>query len=190
MKRIAITIFCVLLAVACFGQIQANGSSAMNAAEKLLGGKVFSSNMDLNVGKTSKVKYEERPYGSPSILKYNKLYYLDDIDDSLAIFSHSRGIYLGSHLQEKNKPTFVRHGFGIDKIKDDTSIDDIVRYEYFVGFYKKNRRHGEGYIVRPSGKMFAAKWKRGRLIQRSRRDLEANEAEKVKDCMRFINNMM
>jgi hypothetical protein len=38
--------------------------------------------------------------------------------------------------------------------------------------------------------MFAAKWKRGRLIQRSRRELEENEAEKVKDCMRFITNMM
>ena len=190
MRRILITFLVVLLAVTCFGQVQTGGSTAMALAEKMLSGRLNYSTSVLIENKSNKVKYQLRTYGSPAALKYNKLYFLGEIDDSTAIFSHTRGIYLGSYIQEKNKPTFIRSGFGIDKIQVDSSIDDVVRYEYYIGFYKKNRRHGEGYIVRPSGKIFAAKWKRGRLIQSSRRELYPYEVEKVNDCMRFINNMM
>lgn len=190
MKRFLITIFALFFAVTVSAQIQAGASSAMAAAEKLLGGMVYSTNISPSVKIVNKVGYEKRPYGAPSALKYNKLYYLGDINDSTAIFSHTRGIYFGSYIQEKNKPTFLRSGFGIDRIQDDSSIDDVVKYEFFVGFYKKNRRNGEGFLVRNNGTVVKARWKRGRMVLRSKTDPAPEEIEKVNDFVRQLKNLM
>jgi hypothetical protein len=97
---------------------------------------------------------------------------------------------MGQYVQEKNKPTFLRSGFGIDRIMDDSSIDDIVKYEYYIGFYKKNRRHGEGYLMKTNGKMVTGIWKRGRQKPFARRELTAEEQEKVQDYIRQLNNLM
>ena len=40
---------------------------------------------------------KEHKAGQPKGLKYNKLYFLGEINDTIAIFSHSRGIYMGCY---------------------------------------------------------------------------------------------
>ena len=128
--------------------------------------------------------------GNPKSLKYNKLYFLGEINDTIAIFSHTRGIYMGGYMQQKNKPVFLRNGFGIDRIMDDTSIHDVVKYEYYIGFYRKNKRHGEGFVVKPNGKMVKGVWKRGRFLVREKCDPSAEERERIEDMMRELKNLL
>ena len=165
------------------------GDAATRKANDLLGAVSAS---DMNVTDRYKVKGLEKEHkpGSPKGMYYNRLYLLDQITDSVSIFTHSRGMYMGEYIQDKNKPTFKRSGFGIERLIDDSSIDDVIKYEYYIGFYKKNRRHGEGYLVKTSGKIVKGIWKRGRLKPFKRRDLTAEEEEKIQDYIRQFNNMM
>lgn len=169
------------------------GDAATRKANSLLGAVRVLGNLTSDY---SKVLYRleklEKPHepGSPKGMYYNKLYLLGEITDSTSIFTHTKGIYLGEYLQDKNKPTFKRNGFGIERIIDDSSISDVIKYEYYIGFYKKNRRHGEGYLVKTSGKTVKGIWKRGRLIPFKRSDLTAEEEEKIQDYIRQFNNMM
>ena len=133
---------------------------------------------------------KEHKAGRAKGLKYNKLYFLGEINDTTAIFSHTRGIYMGGYMQQKYKPVFLRNGFGIDRIMDDTSIDDVVKYEYYIGFYRKNKRHGEGFVVKPNGKMVKGLWKRGRLLVREKCDPSAEERERIEDMMRELKNLL
>ena len=139
------------------------GDAATRKADNLLGAVSAS---DMNVTDRYKVKGLEKEHkpGSPKGMYYNRLYLLDQITDSVSIFTHTRGMYMGEYIQDKNRPTFKRNGFGIERIIDDSSISDVIKYEYYIGFYKKNRRHGEGYLVKTSGKTVKGIWKRGRLI--------------------------
>lgn len=167
--------------------------SATSKAEAMLGAIKVQGNWTRDGSKAFyRPEKLEKPhkFGAPRALYYNKLYFLGEISDSSAIFSHSRGIYLGQYVQERNKPTFIRNGFGIDRIMDDSSIDDVIKYEYYIGFYKKNRRHGDGYLVRTSGKMVAGKWRRGRLKTIGRKELTPQEREKVEDFIRQLKNLM
>ena len=134
------------------------GDAATRKANNLLGAISAS---DMNVIGRYKVKGLEKEHkpGSPKGMYYNRLYLLDQITDSVSIFTHTRGMYMGEYIQDKNKPTFKRSGFGIERLIDDSSIDDIIKYEYYIGFYKKNRRHGEGYLVKTSGKIIKGIWK-------------------------------
>ena len=133
---------------------------------------------------------KEHKAGQAKGLKYNKLYFLGEINDTIAIFSHTRGIYMGGYKQQKNKPVFFRNGFGIDRIIDDTSIEDVVRYEYYIGLYRNNKRHGEGFVVKPNGKMVKGVWKRGRLLVREKCDPSAEERERIEDMMRELKNLL
>ena len=133
---------------------------------------------------------KEHKAGRAKGLKYNKLYFLGEINDTTAIFSHTRGIYMGGYMQQKYKPVFLRNGFGIDRIMDDTSIDDVVKYEYYIGFYRKNKRHGEGFVVKPNGKMVKGVWKRGRLLVRTKCAPLAEERERIEDMMRELKNLL
>ena len=165
------------------------GDAATRKADNLLGAVSAS---DMNVIDRYKVKGLEKEHkpGSPKGMYYNRLYLLDQITDSVSIFTHTRGMYMGEYIQDKNRPTFKRNGFGIERIIDDSSISDVIKYEYYIGFYKKNRRHGEGYLVKTSGKTVKGIWKRGRLIPFKRSDLTAEEEEKIQDYIRQFNNMM
>ena len=165
------------------------GDAATRKADNLLGAVSAS---DMNVIDRYKVKGLEKEHkpGSPKGMYYNRLYLLDQITDSVSIFTHTRGMYMGEYIQDKNKPTFKRNGFGIERIIDDSSISDVIKYEYYIGFYNKNRRHGEGYLVKTSGKTVKGIWKRGRLIPFKRSDLTAEEEEKIQDYIRQFNNMM
>ena len=60
---------------------------------------------------------------------------------------------MGEYIQVKNKPTFLRNGFGVDRTLDEFSNSKEVVYEYYIGFYRKNKRHGEGFVVRSNGKI-------------------------------------
>ena len=131
-----------------------------------------------------------RKYGEPKPLKYNKLYYLDKFTDSVAIFSHSRGLYMGEYIQVKNKPTFLRNGFGVDRTLDEFSNSMEEVYEYYIGFYRKNRRHGEGYVVRSNGKIVKATWKKGKIRIGTKSEPTPEEVEKVNDFMRQLRNMI
>ena len=193
LKRIFFILLAVCASVTLYSQgfTSNRGDSALSMAEKMLGAAGSRTTSD-----GSQVIYKAHPlekehvFGAPRTLYYNKLYYLGEVTDTTAIFSHTRGIYMGGYIQEKNKPTFFRNGFGIDRIMDDSSIDDVIKYEYYIGFYKKNRRHGEGYLVRTSGKTVAGKWRRGRLKTIGRRDLTPQEQKKVGDFIRQLQNMM
>ena len=193
LKKILFVIAAVLVSHAVYSQgfTSGRGDSALSMAEKMLGAAGSRTTSD-----GSQVIYKAHPlekehvFGAPRTLYYNKLYYLGEVTDTTAIFSHTRGIYMGEYMQEKNKPTFLRNGFGIDRIMDDSSIDDVIKYEYYIGFYKKNRRHGEVYLVRTSGKTVAGKWRRGRLKTIGRRDLTPQEQEKVEDFIRQMKNLM
>lgn len=190
LKKILFVIAAVLVSYSVYSQgfTSSRGDSALSKAESMLGARTAGYGLQVNF-KDYKLEKKKEP-GAPKTLYYNKLYFLGEVSDSIGIFSHTRGIYMGEYRQEKNKPTFVRNGFGIDRIMDDSSIDDVVRYEFYIGYYKNNRRHGEGYLVRTSGKMVAGKWKRGRLKAVGRRDLSNEEKEKVEDFMRQLRNMM
>ena len=192
-RRIVFVIAAVLVSHVVYSQgfTSSRGDRALSTAEKMLGATSASISSDgfQFIYKQHNL-YKKHEPGAPKILFYNKLYYLGEVSDTTAIFSHTRGIYMGGYVQEKNKPTFLRNGFGIDRIMDDSSIDDVIKYEYYIGFYKKNRRHGDGYLVRTSGKMVAGKWRRGRLKAMGRRDLTPQEQEKVEDFIRQLRNMM
>ena len=169
------------------------GDAATRKANSLLGAVRVLDNLTSDY---SKILYRleklEKPHepGSPKGMYYNKLYLLGEITDSTSIFTHTKGIYLGEYIQDKNRPTFKRNGFGIERIIDDSSISDVIKYEYYIGFYKKNRRHGEGYLVKTSGKIVTGIWKRGRLKLFGRRDLTDDEQEKIQDYIRQLNNLM
>lgn len=193
LKKILFVIAAVLVSHSVYSQgfTSNRGDSALSMAEKMLGavGSRTTSDGSQVVYKQHNL-YKKRQKGDPKILYYNKLYYLGEVSDSTAIFSHTRGIYMGEYMQERNKPTFMRNGFGIDRIMDDSSIDDVIKYEYYIGFYKKNRRHGDGYLVRTSGKMVAGQWRRGRLKTIGRRELTPQEREMVEDFIRQLKNLM
>ena len=165
------------------------GDAATSKANNLLGALSASSMNVIDRYKVKGLEKEHKP-GSPKGMYYNRLYLLDQITDSVSIFTHTRGMYMGEYIQDKNKPTFKRNGFGIERIIDDSSISDVIKYEYYIGFYKKNRRHGEGYLVKTSGKTIKGIWKRGRLKPFKRSDLTAEEEEKIQDYIRQFNNMM
>ena len=193
MKKILLAIFMIFITSVMFAQGYSSGrhDSALNKAESMLGARYHYSGYSLDLSNRTNNNLEKpHKFGAPRALYYNKLYLLGELSDTTAIFSHSRGIYMGQYVHEKNKPTFLRSGFGIDKIMDDSSIDDIVKYEYYIGFYKKNRRHGEGYLMKTNGKMVTGIWKRGRLKPFARRELTAEEQEKVQDYIRQLNNLM
>lgn len=167
--------------------------SATSKAEAMLGAIKVQGNWTRDGSKAFyRPEKLEKPhiFGAPRALYYNKLYYLGEISDSSAIFSHTRGIYLGEYVQERNKPTFIRNGFGIDRIMDDSSIDDIVKYEYYIGFFKKNKRHGDGFLVRENGTVVKASWKKGRMILRTKVVAVPEEEEKIRDYVRQLNNLM
>ena len=165
------------------------GDAATSKANNLLGALSASSMNVIDRYKVKGLEKEHKP-GSPKGMYYNRLYLLDQITDSVSIFTHTRGMYMGEYIQDKNKPTFKRNGFGIERIIDDSSISDVIKYEYYIGFYKKNRRHGEGYLVKTSGKTIKGIWKRGRLKPFKRSDLTAEEEEKIQDYIRQFNNMI
>ena len=193
MKKILLAIFMIFITSVMFAQGYTSGrnDSALNKAESMLGAKYYYSGYSLDLSNRTNNNLEKpHKFGAPRTLYYNKLYLLGELSDTTAIFSHSRGIYMGQYIQEKNKPTFLRSGFGIDRIMDDSSIDDIIKYEYYIGFYKKNRRHGEGYLMKTNGKMVTGIWKRGRLKPFARRELTDEEQEKVQDYIRQLNNLM
>ena len=193
MKTVFFVILMIFFTSVMFAQGYSSGrhDSALNKAESMLGARYHYSGYSLDLSNRTNNNLEKpHKFGAPRALYYNKLYLLGELSDTTAIFSHSRGIYMGQYIQEKNKPTFLRSGFGIDKIMDDSSIDDIVKYEYYIGFYKKNRRHGEGYLMKTNGKMVTGIWKRGRLKPFARRELTAEEQEKVQDYIRQLNNLM
>lgn len=135
----------------------------------------------------SSSKYNTPQYGAPKPLKRNKLYMLGAADDTTCIFAHSQGIYLGGFVQEKGKPTFLRDGIGIDRTivygKDDT-------YKYYIGYYKKNKKHGNGFFVDAKGNRYAGVWKKGRLLHRTKRELTEEEDDKITTYMGTINHMM
>ena len=193
MKKILLAIFMIFITSVMFAQGYTSGrhDSALNKAESMLGAKYHYSGYSLDLSNRTNNNLEKpHKFGAPRALYYNKLYLLGELSDTTAIFSHSRGIYMGQYVQDKNKPTFLRSGFGIDKIMDDSSIDNIIKYEYYIGFYKKNRRHGKGYLMKTNGKMVTGIWKGGRLKPFARRELTAEEQEKVQDYIRQLNNLM
>lgn len=132
-------------------------------------------------------RYHIREYGAPKPLKKNRLYMLGEADDSTCVFAHSQGLYLGGFVQEKGKPTFLRDGIGIDRAivygKDDA-------YKYYIGHYRKNKKHGNGFYVNAKGEMYAGIWKKGRLLRKTKRELTEEEKDKITSYMGTINHMM
>ena len=196
MKRVVLLIAFMLLCGVVFpqdkGGRQSDGTdyTVTTAMEKL-----FSLGDMGRIGMSGHVTYKPVPkkirkYGEPKPLKYNKLYYLDRFTDSVGIFSHSRGLYMGEYIQVKNKPTFLRNGFGVDRTLDEFSNSKEAVYEYYIGFYRKNKRHGEGFVVRSNGKIVKAVWKKGRICVGTKAEPTPEEVEKVNDFMRQLKNMI
>ena len=121
----------------------------------------------------------------PRPMKKGKLYLLAHNDENNCIFTHLNGMYIGGYRQEEGKPTFIREGIGMDKIK----IRGVVQYKYYIGFYKKNKRHGYGFSVDPKGKMYAGEWKHGRLLVKTKRSLTPEEEEKIVDYVKKMNDL-
>lgn len=136
--------------------------------------------------KNGSSEYAPRQYGASLPLKKNKLYLLGEADDSTYIFAHSQGIYLGDFKQEKNKPTFLREGIGIDKVKVYSKEN---AYKYYIGNYLKNKKHGAGFFVNGKGEMYAGVWKKGRLLRKTKRELTDVEKDKISSYVSTINNM-
>ncbi len=196
MKRVGFLIAFMLLCGVVFpqdkGGLPSNGTNGTTVQSAM--GKLF---MNGNMGRirtsghvTIKPDYKPRQYGAPKPLKYNKLYYLDQLTDSVAVFSHSGGLYMGEYIQVRNKPIFLRNGFGVDRILDEFSSTESEVYEYYIGFYRNNKRHGEGYVVRSYGKMVKAIWRKGRIRIGTKTELTPEEVEKVNDFMRQLKNMI
>ena len=131
-------------------------------------------------------RYENYRLDKPLPLKKGKLYLVASDGENNSLFAHYSGIYLGEYRQEKGKPTFIREGIGIDK----TRIRGTDTAKYYIGYYKNNKRHGLGFYVDPKGNMYAGEWKRGRLIGKTKRALTPEEAEKIGDYVRKINNLL
>lgn len=131
-------------------------------------------------------RYEKYQLDKPLPLKKGKLYLLATDGDSSSLFAHSAGIYLGGYKQERGKATFIREGIGIDK----TVVQGTDKTKYYIGFYSKNKRHGQGFYVDAKGKMYAGEWKRGRFLGKTKRTLTPEEEEKIGDYVRKINNLL
>lgn len=136
--------------------------------------------------KQGPARYENYRMDRPAPMKKGKLYLLAVDGEDNSLFSHSLGIYLGGFRQEKGKPTFIREGIGIDK----AMIYGTDKIKYYIGGYKKNRKHGVGFFVSGNGKMYTGEWKNGRLLGRTKRELTPEEKEKIEDYIRKINNLL
>lgn len=172
------------------------GSTIFRYSENLLKGRSWMRTSDFadsfikdatKKNRKGSSQYHAPQYGDPLPLKKNKLYMLGAADDTSFVFAHSQGIYLGGYRQEPQKPTFIREGIGIDRTivygKDDT-------YKYYIGYYKKNKKHGMGFYVNGKGEMYAGEWKKGRLLRKTKRELTEEEKDKIITYMGTLNHMM
>lgn len=111
-------------------------------------------------------------------------------NDSLyVIVSWNNKVYLGGIISEKYRDRTVRNGNGIQRMEYKAE-DDTTQYEYYIGEWDNNYRHGKGYYVMADGKMFAGTWALGKLKKKTRRDiLTEEEIAHVKKSIDVINGI-
>ncbi len=119
-------------------------------------------------------------------------------NDSTYYFTYTGGRYLGGVKEENGKILSEREGWGVERFlvyRETRPLNKMERkaanriYEYYIGQWFDNRRHGEGFFMDMHGRMYAGVWKKGYLKGKTKRKLTPQEEEYVKQEVERINNI-
>ena len=88
----------------------------------------------------------------------------------------------------------VKDGFGIEREVVYNNVDGgrekkSNTYEYYVGEWKNDKRHGNGYLMTIDKKIISGQWKKGRMIAATKRDVSEAEREFVEKCVDNIDKV-
>ena len=115
--------------------------------------------------------------------------------DSLYYLSYGWSRYLGTLKDTTVACEFaVKDGFGIEREVVYDNVDGGSEkksntYQYYVGEWKNDKRHGNGYLMTIHKDVFSGKWKNGNFILGSKREVSEAEREFVEKCVDNINKV-
>lgn len=96
-----------------------------------------------------------------------------------------------------SKSIWQRSGFGIEReVVFDNHLNGKSQrervknvYEYYVGEWKNDKRHGNGYLVSIHNNIYSGKWKNGNFIAGSKREVSEAERQFVEKCIDNLNSI-
>lgn len=93
--------------------------------------------------------------------------FLEEENTVLLLSSKEDYAYLGDFTFKKGSNKFLRSGRGIDYDGN----------EMFLGGWKRDLRHGKGYLMGREGGLYVAEWKYGEMVEDSKHLADAQEIE-------------
>lgn len=112
-------------------------------------------------------------------------------DSTYVIVSENHSLYLGELRKDKQgNVKIIRDGWGVARYVPWSHKESDGVYEYYIGPWSSNFKHGEAYYLNADGSMYAGVWKYGKLKEKTRRiNLTEEEQQYVKACVARINGI-
>ena len=115
--------------------------------------------------------------------KGSKYWYLGDIVFRKRRDNAKTSPILNEYLEEP-----LRDGYGLEKVVD---VKDGQLYdEYYLGFWKKNFKHGEGMSMDPSGKVVVSEWRYGKQKSGTCRSATEDELNSFLETIERLNTAL
>ncbi len=120
-------------------------------------------------------------------------------NDSTYYFTYTGGRYLGGAKIKNDYISLEREGWGIERFlvyRDTKPLSKMEKkssnkiYEYYIGEWLNNQRHGNGFFMDMHGRMYAGIWKKGYLKGKTKRKLTFQEQEYIKHAIEQIDNII
>lgn len=101
---------------------------------------------------------------------------MSEVEDNvlLMISLQNDTFYLGD-VKGKDEHNKIRDGQGI------TVMVDSTKYDVYMGSYKRDARHGEGFLKKSNGDVVYAKWRWDNMIKKTIRPATEEEKEKLEE---------
>lgn len=101
---------------------------------------------------------------------------MSEVEDNvlLMISLQNDTFYLGD-VKGKDEHNKIRDGQGI------TVMVDSTKYDVYMGSYKRDARHGEGFLKKSNGDVVYAKWRWDNMIKKTMRPATEEEKEKLEE---------
>lgn len=101
---------------------------------------------------------------------------MSEVEDNvlLMISLQNDTFYLGD-VKGKDEHNKIRDGQGI------TVMVDSTKYDVYMGSYKRDARHGEGFLKKSDGDVVYAKWRWDNMIKKTMRPATEEEKEKLEE---------
>lgn len=101
---------------------------------------------------------------------------MSEVEDNvlLMISLQNDTFYLGN-VKGKDEHNKIRDGQGI------TVMVDSTKYDVYMGSYKRDARHGEGFLKKSNGDVVYAKWRWDNMIKKTMRPATEDEKEKLEE---------